>query len=909
MKPQISPLHFRLVITRLVPIVCRKFILLILLIFLVEVATAQVTTGGLTGKLISNEGNPVEGANLVLTGSSMQGTMGTTTDENGVFFFKTLPIGTYKLSITHVSFSAHEMNDVSVRLGQVTNLGLIILATGLTQLEEVVILPTSNVLSGNAGGSQSLSKSTLDKIPVGRDFKEAITVLPQVNTSYYGDGLSIAGGTGSENMFYLDGINVTAIYTPPGVPSTFTATGFLPYNFIKEVKVSSSGFEAQYGRTLGGNVDVVTQSGSNDFRGQVFGFISGSFLNSEPKDGTTGSAIDKTSNYDAGFSFGGPIIKDKLWYYTAYSYYYNERGVEVEGHGFYPDKTINHVLAGKLDWLVTPNTKLNLTLLGNPSKSTPVYGVGGPNNIYTETILNLESVLGKFESGGINAIVNGYSQLNQNLQLDYSVNYYHHRSDFGGINEFANTEPLFFDLTTSTLSGGIGWIENNDLSKVGGKIAATYKINKHNFKLGFEAEYNLLSGQNSTCDLGNIMYNGSVYTVSYTFTDQNLNSTSYTGYIQDNWMVTNRLSLQLGFRWDDLILWDDNYVFQEFNNQFQPRIGISWFMNDAETKKFSFYYGRVYQNVNPLYGRVYTNKSLYYDSLYTEDPRTPGAVPYDGTLWSPSGDLAYQPGKYNLDNMDVFHVEYQQMIGSNLNLRISGLYKYLRDAFFLAFDSTNNYQNSFVGNPGKDDLSFLPSPVHEYWALEIGLTGNHFKHFSYSVNYIWSKNYGNYPGGYVAEDHGPVFLGFNSGVNTQVVKPNSTGLLPNDRTHVIKLNASYAFKFGLTAGTYFTLQSGTPLSEWKPSGAPTGRIYLEKRGSSGRTPMLWDLNFRFGYQPQKFPAKFYLDIFHIGDPQSIVDRVQSKYLDTDETLLDPNFGKPVSYQPPMALRLGVEFNF
>lgn len=883
-----------------------KLILLFVAICVVCPLNAQTTTGGLAGKLISTEGNPIEGANLLLSGSSMQGVNGTSTDKEGFFQFSSLSIGTYKLSITHVSFSPLEVNTIPISLGQTTKLGIITLNTGQTELNDVVIIAASPVLSSTAVESKWLSKNILDNIPVGRDFKDAITILPQVNASYFGDGLSIAGGTGSENFFYLDGINVTSIYSPPGVPETFTATGFLPYNFIKEVKVSSSGFEAQYGKALGGNVDVVTQSGSNEFKGQVFGFASGSFLNSVPKGGTTGSAIDKTSNYDGGFSFGGSIIKDKLWYYTAYSYYYNERGVDIKGHGFYPDKSINHVLAAKFDWLATTNTKLNLTMLGNPSESTPVYRATWWY-IYPDSITDPEAMLGKYERGGFNAILNGSSKFNQKTQLDYAVNYYKHRSYFGGINDFGNYEPQYLDLTTGIVSGGGGWIERNSLTKAGGKISISHRIDKHNVKVGIEAEYNFLEGKNFTPEPGEILYDGNVYTLTYTSTDNTLNSSTYTGYIQDHWFVANRLSLQLGFRWDGLILKDGSEVLQKFTNQYQPRIGISWFLNEAETKKLSFYYGRVYQWINPIAGRIYSNKLLGYDSLYSMDPRTPGATPYDGFIWNQPSEKPVPPGKYNLDNMDQFSIEYRQLIKPGLRFSVTGLYKYLRDAFFLGLDSANGYQG-VNGNPGKGKLDFLPRATRQYWAFELGLNGEHKKNFSYSVHYTWSRNYGNYPGGFLADDQAVTFVGFGS-VMTQAAIPNSTGLLPNDRPHVLKLNAAYSFEFGLTAGTYFTVQSGTPLSEYSPGPFLNSRVYHERRGSSGRNPTLWDLNFRFGYKHKKFPGKFYLDIFHVGDPQIVVDRDQRKYLDYDQILLNSNFGKPVRYQPPMALRVGVEFNF
>ena len=90
-----------------------------------------------------------------------------------------------------------------------------------------------------------------------------ISLLPQSNLSYYGDGVNIGGATGFENKYFVDGVEVTDPLL--GVSSTY-----LPYNFIKEVEVKAGGYEAEFQSALGGVINVVTNSGTNQFHGSVF---------------------------------------------------------------------------------------------------------------------------------------------------------------------------------------------------------------------------------------------------------------------------------------------------------------------------------------------------------------------------------------------------------------------------------------------------------------------------------------------------------------------------------------------------------------------------------------------------------------------------------------------------------------
>jgi hypothetical protein len=237
------------------------------------------------------------------------------------------------------------------------------------------------------------------------------------------------------------------------------------------------------------------------------------------------------------------------------------------------------------------------------------------------------------------------------------------------------------------------------------------------------------------------------------------------------------------------------------------------------------------------------------------------------------------------------------------------LWKSIVDAFLLARDST---LANHMGNPGKADMAFVPKIQHDYLAAEFGVSGSSKDgRWVYGLAYVLSRTYGNYTGYFDQEVR---YVSGGSATLSLQTTPERlarlSGLLPSDRTHSIKLLASYKFKFGLTAGTNLIVMSGTPLSEY------TGGYYwsaaldlVSQRGTAGRLPMVWDLNFRLAYALKKLPLRFSMDLFHVGNPQQVVDQVQQKYTDSYASVLNPSFGKAVRRQPPMAVRFGIEYTF
>ncbi|GAG08693.1 unnamed protein product, partial [marine sediment metagenome] len=262
------------------------------------VCFAQETTGGLQGRVVGGAGDPVPFADVVVSSPDLQGSREATSKSDGRFLILELPVGVYSLTISHASHHDLTYEDVLVQLGRMTSLADIELTPKIHQMPDMVVYatpplidPTSTYIGANLGAA------VYTALPIERDYRSVTVLLPHVNESFLGDGIGTAGGTGLENKYFIDGIDVTEPIE--GGPGTN-----LPYNFIREVQVKTGAYEAEYRSSLGGVVNVVTHSGGDEIHGQGFGF----FINNQFTRGARKGAFEPNTgdfaHYDAGFSIG-----------------------------------------------------------------------------------------------------------------------------------------------------------------------------------------------------------------------------------------------------------------------------------------------------------------------------------------------------------------------------------------------------------------------------------------------------------------------------------------------------------------------------------------------------------------------------------------------------------------------------
>ncbi len=279
-------------------------------------AAQSTTTGAILGRVVdADTGENLAGVTVVVTSPALQGTQSAISDENGAYKITGLPPGSYLVTF-YINQLTVQHPDVNVGLDRTTQLfekiklsqapGEIVKITGTP--------PTIDPTSTTQG--ITIDKNYLRSIPVpGRTFDTALGAA----AGSQGDavGVAFSGSSSLENQYYVDGVNITG--------PTFGTVGTPVINdFIQEIEVVTGGYNAEYGRATGGVVNVVTKTGSNEFKGSIFGTVQPGFLTAPAQ--TTpinATSIDAVANNayvaDLGFELGGPIIKDRLWFFVGFA--------------------------------------------------------------------------------------------------------------------------------------------------------------------------------------------------------------------------------------------------------------------------------------------------------------------------------------------------------------------------------------------------------------------------------------------------------------------------------------------------------------------------------------------------------------------------------------------------------------
>ena len=290
--------------------------------FLSSVALAQgnaVLTGTVTD---AASGKPVADVVVTATSPALQGEEIVVTDGSGLYRIPQLPPGVYTLRLEKEQFKPYSRGDITLRVDRTIRLNVQIQPEAI-QAEEVVVVgksPTVDVGSTTTG--LSVGKDFVNNIPFvqpngsgTRSFESLASVAPQVVGDAYGFGIN--GTTSPENQILIDGVSVND-------PALGINGANLPVDFVEEVNVITGGYLPEYGRATGGVLNVITKSGSNEFHGSVFGnFTPGALQGPTPSivtDANTFTFQNKLWNSgDFGVELGGPILKDRLWFYAGFS--------------------------------------------------------------------------------------------------------------------------------------------------------------------------------------------------------------------------------------------------------------------------------------------------------------------------------------------------------------------------------------------------------------------------------------------------------------------------------------------------------------------------------------------------------------------------------------------------------------
>jgi hypothetical protein len=323
-------------------------------------AFAQETTGGLQGSVKDPSGAVVPGAQVVATSNILVGNKTTTTDASGYYRFANLPPGSYVVTVTAKGFRTSKREGLVIEVGHLPTVDVTLDVGGTDTVVEVSgATPAIDVTQNTT--QTNITEDVVKDVPHGRSFQSVIQFAPSArneplegsnilsngtgggspgNESNGGDhGFSVAGGSDSENSYLVEGQETADL------AGGFSHTN-VPFDFIQEVQVKSSGIEAEHGGSLGGVVNVVMRKGTNAYHGSVFTQFENDALDGSPNsrgryDAASGGTTttwgqidppylnyqpkrDKFSDVFPGFTLGGPILKDRIFGFIGFNPEWND---------------------------------------------------------------------------------------------------------------------------------------------------------------------------------------------------------------------------------------------------------------------------------------------------------------------------------------------------------------------------------------------------------------------------------------------------------------------------------------------------------------------------------------------------------------------------------------------------------
>ena len=869
---------------------------------------AQNVTGSVEGWVTERGGPPLGDVVVKAIGRGGRTLRSAISSERGHFRLAALPVGACTVVLRRVGYRPARIERVVVRLGATVGLGVVALSQGTVALPQVVVYGERPLIdpTTTAGGG-NLPSELYEALPVDRNAHALPALLPQANLSYYGDEVNVAGSSGPENVYYVDGVNVTD-------PFRASTSGDLPSNFIREVEVMTGGYEAEFGRALGGIVNLITKSGGGELQGEAFGFFSHSGLAGTWRRGLADATVDASADYDAGLSLGGPVVRDRMWFFAAYNRAETTQDIGIPGFPVQEDHRGSDRFAAKVDWQPAERTSLAVTVIGDPGTRrliAPAFtAYGSPTGLE-----NLDPFLGRLREGGVAVSVRASHRLGRRLLLESLLARYERDEIRLGSTDRGRREPLVLDLESGRWSGGFGDNSDHHSVRSAGRITGTWSAPTHVLKAGIEYEDNRLDAATHFNDPGIVTrLNDTTYQAVYLITRGTVRNRVLSAFLQDSWTLSPQLRLNAGLRWDgQYLIGADGRLAQPITDGFQPRVGVVVLPDRSRTKLFASF-GRFYEQL-PLFASATWWHAPVRNGVYIfdGDPRT-GRAPRD-SLDIGSHDILPEVTGLRGQHFDELTAGAERLLGTRLRVGTRGVYRTLGEVIEDGLAPVT--RERLLGNPGRGRLSFLPRSRRKYYALELTLRWRGGPALDLAASYTLSRNHGNYTGLY---DH-DVGYGLPNGKTSPDLAeqaPNGSGLLPNDRPHVFKFFGAHRLGFGLTVGTFFIWQSGTPVSELGATTLPAHFVNLRPRGTVGRAPAIRDLNLRLTYEIRmghrsSLKPRVILDVLHVASARRPVtlDQVHFSAVDAEgnQTAPNPNYLAPTRYQPPMMIRLGATMEF
>jgi len=740
------------------------------IIFLVFAPLDAQQTGEIRGKITEESGEGLPSVAITARSPNLQGLRTALSDKSGNFRLPLLPVGTYALTFELSGFEKVTMTEQTVSLGFTVDLPLILKPARLAE-EVTVTAVTPLIDKTKTDTSYRLNSDDLAHVPTqARTIAEVVGMTPgvtgvRVNTISGGAnsqlgteaGLPSFRGEGdAANNWLVDGLSTKSVlYNNSGVRVNFDSW--------EEVQIVSDGFAPEMGQGLGGFINVVTKSGGNTFHGELGSLIRNSNLRAQRHEQLSAATLPETSLSQFYGNLGGPIIKDKLWFFLSDNYFRNGDRTESQSIGWLTipagDRRVGTNNAfGKFTF--TPQENHTLSLSGTLDKFLNQTGGIGLPETWTKTDytnysyrLNYRGIL------SANALLTGaFGQNRQRASVDLLS------GDFGppsyfwqDIAQTTNNANGFSDTTEWRTDLTVGAIYYFDLGRWGNhevKAGGSYYANKYYTSWRW-------AGRDSDPWPGNGFDNG----LTITWVEPGLplqlqengpgeikDSTRGFGFYIEDSITIGRFSAMLGLRTDTQRIFNDagvnvwNWGVDDF---LQPRASLAIDLTGDGQNVLKFGFGRF---AMPLAGSYlnFVNQSFGFNTRNYDwsGPENPAEAQLKDPanwlfVWEQSAtaspievDPELKPNK-----MSKFLLEFDRRIGTGWALKFRGIYSYsknlLEDVAIYAPETPGGLKYVFTNFELKK---------RDYRALEIELNGRVAGRFTLNASYTWSQAKGTNPG-------------------------------------------------------------------------------------------------------------------------------------------------------------------
>ena len=863
----------------------------LVLLFLAPLAFSQSKeTGAITGTVLDEAGTPLPGVTVTISSPSLMGTRTYVSDARGVFRFPALPPGVYTIKAELQGFTT--VIQENVRLTTTTTLTLDLTMKQAAVAEEMTIIakaPTVDVKSTETA-SVSLSNEILRNMPYSQFTADIVNMAPGVN-----DDVAYGGSWGTGIAYSMDGVNVAD-------PEAGTAWVFLDHNIVEEAKIMGVGLPAEYGNFTGVIFNLVTKSGGNNFSGHME-FIFQGKKSDKPK-GFWGT--ENNSDYlldfpelsspslrlmDGNAHLGGPIIRDKLWFYVGTQYYESWDYVT----GFPEARRYKQPRSFvKFTSQITPTLNMNLSV-----EVDTYNGInrGASATTSPEACLTQKSpeIVGNFN---LTKIISPKTFFD--LKAAYFWGYYYLDPEVG-------PEPYMHrDWGWNIRLYSYGSYGYYDRTRFQSNASLSHYVDdfygSHDFKFGAELERSTVRNRWGYTGEGGPLgdhiryydYYGYPYLAyQYDGYDTHTNYTRLEAFAQDSWQVTKRLNINAGVRFS--FYWGQvggvsGNVYTA--NRISPRIGFTYDLFGDKTTVLKTHFGQFSEAMLAIYHDRLNPSSAFSDYIgYYYD--------YDTEEWvrmftiSPENLYRINP---NIKHpyMNQFTLSIERELFKDASLSVAYIWRQWKNTIGTV-DYAANYEPYTVSVPGFGDRTIyqrteetletydylitnlkkdpehwiLLDPYRRYHGVEFLFNKRFSNRWQLLASYTLSKAWGT-----INNDEGDDMSRW-TGVHDPNYWINADGRSSADFTHMIKIQGTYIIpKIEVSVNAYFHAITGWAwATQYRSPRLNQGRVVflLEPRGShhypiDHRLDMRFEKIFTFA---NKYKLGIILDIFNLYNADTI----------------------------------------